>query len=120
MINGRKFPSAGSIVYSVMATTSLTKDSPDFDLIGKPNPFAVDLLMQEHGIKDKSKMIMVGDRPNTDITFGANAGIDTCLVFTGVVRDEEDFLKNWEVEEHPKRVPTHFMQSFGKFGADNN
>ena len=34
---------------------------------------------------------MIGDRPNTDIAFGKAAGIDTCLVLTGVVSSEDDF-----------------------------
>ena len=31
---------------------------------------------------------MIGDNPGTDIAMGNNAGIDTCLVLTGVVKNE--------------------------------
>lgn len=33
-------------------------------------------------------MIVIGDRPDTDILMGNNAGIASCLVFTGVVTSE--------------------------------
>ena len=37
-------------------------------------------------------MIMIGDRPDTDMLLAHNAGIDKCLVLTGVVdsMDEVD------------------------------
>lgn len=35
---------------------------------------------------DKSKMIMVGDRLNTDIAFGNHGGIATLMVLTGGCR----------------------------------
>jgi ribonucleotide monophosphatase NagD (HAD superfamily) len=31
---------------------------------------------------------MIGDNPETDIAFGHNSGISTCLVMTGEVKDE--------------------------------
>lgn len=30
---------------------------------------------------------MIGDRPDTDIAFGNAAGVHTCLVMTGVVKN---------------------------------
>ena len=38
-------------------------------------------------------MIMIGDRPNTDIELGFNAQIDTCLVLTGVVKNENEIYQ---------------------------
>jgi len=32
---------------------------------------------------------MIGDNPGTDIAMGNNAGIDTCLVLTGVAETVE-------------------------------
>ena len=63
---------------------------------GKPNGSIVDLIMGQHGIPEekRSKMVMLGDRPNTDIAMAHNAGIDSVLVLSGVVKDEED-AKIW-------------------------
>jgi ribonucleotide monophosphatase NagD (HAD superfamily) len=55
------------------------------EVIGKPNSYVIDLICKENGITDKSKMIMIGDRPDTDICLGYNGGINTCLTLTGVV-----------------------------------
>lgn len=59
-------------------------------ICGKPNPFVINLICKENGIKQDSngvpleKMVMIGDNLHTDIRLGANASIDTCLVLTGV------------------------------------
>jgi ribonucleotide monophosphatase NagD (HAD superfamily) len=39
----------------------------DHVIVGKPNPFAVDVVCKEHGITDRSKCIMIGDNPATDM-----------------------------------------------------
>jgi ribonucleotide monophosphatase NagD (HAD superfamily) len=58
--------------------------------VGKPNTYAIELIMKENNITDKSRMIMIGDRPDTDILMANNAGIASCLVFTGVVKTEDE------------------------------
>lgn len=59
---------------------------------GKPNPEIIDLIRGQHNIpKEKlPRMIMFGDRPNTDIGLANNAGIDSVLVLTGVVKNEQE------------------------------
>eukprot|EP00922_Rhytidocystis_sp_ex-Travisia-forbesii_P068843 GHVS01102701.1.p1 GENE.GHVS01102701.1~~GHVS01102701.1.p1 ORF type:complete len:385 (+),score=54.22 GHVS01102701.1:85-1239(+) len=74
-------------------------------VIGKPNSYMIDTLRQEldkptatiaptgEGNKDesnwtrvrRSRMVMVGDRLDTDILFGINAGIGTVLTLSGIV-----------------------------------
>lgn len=64
-------------------------------MLGKPNRFAFDLLIQDH-IGDvytdemKDKFLMIGDNLNTDIKFGKEIGIDTALVFTGITRENDE------------------------------
>jgi ribonucleotide monophosphatase NagD (HAD superfamily) len=33
-------------------------------------------------------MVVIGDFPETDIALGNNCGISSCLVFTGVCKDQ--------------------------------
>ena len=57
-------------------------------------------------------MIMIGDRADTDIALGNNAGIDTCLVLSGVVRNEQE-CKDW-AEQSDVFKPTWVLDSFGE------
>ena len=50
---------------------------------------------------------MIGDRPDTDIALGSNGGVDTLLVLSGVVKNEEE-LMDW-VAMDDKYKPTYVM-----------
>lgn len=54
---------------------------------------------------------MIGDRLDTDILMANSAGVDGCLVFTGVTSSEEDMHRIMEKDHraHPKYI----MKSFG-------
>lgn len=47
------------------------------------SPISPDMPLTRRHKLDKSRMIMVGDRLNTDIAFGNKGGIDTLMVLTG-------------------------------------
>jgi 4-nitrophenyl phosphatase len=69
-------------------------------VIGKPNTYIFDMIMKESGSK-KSEMLIVGDRPESDILLGHNAGIKTCLVLTGVAkREDAEKLKGKEKPDY--------------------
>lgn len=57
-------------------------------LVGKPSPLMVDYLEFKFGI-DKSRVCMVGDRLDTDILFGNDNGLKSCLVLSGVTTEEK-------------------------------
>ena len=76
-VNGRKFPSCGTLLQSIL----ITLRDKTYEVVGKPNSFTIELLRKEFTL---GKCLMVGDNPLTDLKFGTAAGIDTCLVFTGV------------------------------------
>ena len=82
-------------------------------VVGKPNPAIVDLIRAQNNITcDRSKMVMIGDRPNTDISLGNLAGIDSVLVLTGVVTKESE-VDSW-VSQSPDYKPTWVLNSFGE------
>ena len=106
-VNGRHYPSCGTILASVL----LTLTDKSYELVGKPNQFAIEVIKEEQGLAGK-RVLMVGDNPDTDIKFGNTAGVATCLVLTGVVASEAEWLEKWQGEG---RVPTHVMASLGDF-----
>lgn len=58
-------------------------------LVGKPAPLMIDYIAKKYGITDRSRICMVGDRLDTDIAFGRNNGLKTCLTLSGVTSEDE-------------------------------
>lgn len=56
--------------------------------LGKPSKEVVELCMKVSGFS-KEETIVIGDRLYTDIACGINAGVDTCVVFTGEATPED-------------------------------
>lgn len=74
---------------------------------GKPNPYPVEVTCKKYNI-DKTKCLMIGDRLETDIQLGINAGIDTLLVLTGVTT--QIMLDLEEAKEKPS-IPTYYADN---------
>jgi phosphoglycolate/pyridoxal phosphate phosphatase family enzyme len=73
-------------------------------VVGKPNPAVIEIATQAYGL-NKKRCLMVGDRLDTDIQLGKNAGIDTFAVLSGV-SSEEDILN--ETLKEDGTVPTYY------------
>ena len=82
-VEGGDLPGAGSIVAAIEFAT---RKKPH--IIGKPNPYALELLMKETKLK-RDEIIMVGDRLDIDIAFAKNCGIKSALVLTGTAKKGE-------------------------------
>lgn len=73
-------PGAGSLV--AFMRTATTKEP--LAVFGKPDPEGIFQILKRFNIT-KDKAVMIGDRIDTDILCGKNAGIKTALALTGVM-----------------------------------
>jgi 4-nitrophenyl phosphatase len=89
------WPGAGSIAAAVTCGSGTEPY-----VCGKPNPLIVELALGRLGI-DRERVLLVGDRLDTDIAAGRAAGVDTLLVLTGV--SDLDEVRRTGIE------PTHAM-----------
>ncbi len=76
-------PDCGSICNMISAATDR---NPQY--LGKPSPGLVEYSMEMTGFT-KEETLVIGDRIYTDIACGENAGVETCLVFTGEAKAED-------------------------------
>lgn len=76
--SGYLIPEAGAILAAIEAASGRSAV-----ITGKPSTILINQLLQQRGLT-KQQVMMVGDRLDTDIAFGNNGGISTCLVLTGV------------------------------------
>lgn len=76
-------PDCGSICSMISATTD---KQPVY--LGKPSRDVVDYCMAVSDFSPEETLV-VGDRLYTDIACGINAGVDTCVVYTGEATPQE-------------------------------
>ncbi|GAA5946720.1 hypothetical protein JCM3775_000130 [Rhodotorula graminis] len=103
--HGTVHPGAGATIAPL--TCAVGRDPL---VVGKPEAPMLESIVQTHKL-DKSRMIMVGDRLNTDIAFGNKGGIDTLMVLTGI-DGRADFEK-----EDAVAVPTYVVDALGDLAS---
>jgi len=82
-------------------------------VVGKPAPLMVDYICEKFGV-DRNRICMVGDRLDTDVLFGKNNGMKSCLVLSGVTTEQKllgpenqivpDFYCDSIVDFYPAKV----------------
>ncbi|GGR06122.1 HAD-IIA family hydrolase [Streptomyces netropsis] len=90
-------PATGSVAALI---TKATGREPYF--VGKPNPLMMRAGLNAIGAHSETSA-MIGDRMDTDVLAGLEAGMETFLVLTGLTRSEE-------IELHPFR-PSRVVDS---------
>jgi len=76
-------PAAGAILAALEAATGRKPF-----IVGKPNALMMLIARQQLGAHS-SETVMIGDRMDTDIVAGLEAGMTTCLMLSGVTRRED-------------------------------
>ncbi len=80
------WPGAGSIVAALRKATGVRPV-----VIGKPHKPMMEFALRKAGCP-KNRILMVGDRLDTDILGGKRSGLDTCLVLTGI-SSQKDLMR---------------------------
>lgn len=78
-------PGTGSLIKLLEHASERTPDL----VMGKPSPDIYKIAFERLGVQDKSKILMIGDRLDSDIQGAINSGINSCLVYTGVTQKGE-------------------------------
>ncbi|XP_067865611.1 pyridoxal phosphate phosphatase [Heterodontus francisci] len=110
---GRVIPGTGSLTAAVEVASGRKAE-----VIGKPSRFMFDCIASEagDGAVDPTRALMIGDRLETDILFGANCGMRTVLALTGVSSLEEAQANMASELPHCRRmVPDFYVDSIADF-----
>lgn len=103
----RRVPSTGALLAAIN-TASGTE--PDY-ITGKPSSIAIETCIDTLSIEEPSKWCMIGDRLETDITFGNKAKMISILVLTGV-HSRKDVQKL-------NIIPDHIFRSVSDMANEN-
>jgi HAD superfamily hydrolase (TIGR01450 family) len=78
-VEGGELPDCAGIIAALEATTLKKVEV----IVGKPSPITVQVALEVMGL-GAAECILIGDRLETDIRMGLEAGMKTALVMTGV------------------------------------
>ena len=80
----------------------------DPTVVGKPAPLMIDYMCNKFNL-DRDRICMVGDRLDTDILFGKDNGIKTCLTLSGVTDMNTLFSPSNLI------IPDHYVTSIADY-----
>ena len=103
-IEGGIEPACGSILASIETATGKKPY-----IIGKPNPLMMTIATRKLGVH-ASDAVMIGDRMDTDIIGGLEAGMTTCLVLSGVT--DKSMIDNFPYK------PDYIFNNVGEISPD--
>jgi len=77
-------------------------------LVGKPSPLMIDYIVEKYGCQ-RERICMVGDRLDTDILFGQNNGLLSCLTLSGVTTEAKLLSEDNQIK------PDYYVDSIAQF-----
>jgi ribonucleotide monophosphatase NagD (HAD superfamily) len=106
---GGEVPDAAAIIGAIEGCTGKLPEL----VAGKPSPLIIDAGLERLGLPPE-ECLVVGDRLETDIRMGKEAGTTTALVLTGVTREEDLLGSPWQpdmVLQSVAELPERLMQT---------
>ncbi|MDR7329854.1 HAD-IIA family hydrolase [Corynebacterium guangdongense] len=103
-------PATGSVAALITAATGR---APYY--VGKPNPVMMRTALNKIGAHSE-RTVMIGDRMDTDVRSGLEAGMRTILVRTGISDDEEIAkypYRPWKIVDGVVDLAEHWDDPFG-------
>ncbi len=75
-----EIPDCAAVIAALEATTGKRVEA----IVGKPSPLIIEAALKQMGGLPAAECLLIGDRLETDILLGREAGLATALVLTGV------------------------------------
>ena len=97
-------PGTGPLIAAVECATGVQAA-----VVGKPAPTLITQLLAKAKL-DPARTVMVGDRLDTDMAFGAAGGVARCLVLSGVATEQQAL----QLPLSDPRRPTHMLTSLAE------
>ncbi|MBM4324274.1 MAG: HAD-IIA family hydrolase, partial [Deltaproteobacteria bacterium] len=94
-VEGGEIPDCAGMIAAIEAVTQKKVEV----LAGKPSPIMVQTVLEVMGLRPE-ECILIGDRLETDIKMGKDAGIATGIVLTGVT-DEKTLMQYKHTSDQP-------------------
>ena len=83
-VEGGEIPDAAAVIAALEATTQRKVET----IVGKPSLYMTDVALEQLGVP-AARAAMVGDRLETDVAMGLNAGLISILTLSGVSSRED-------------------------------
>jgi phosphoglycolate/pyridoxal phosphate phosphatase family enzyme len=92
MTDAQEWAAGGTMVGAIRGCTG-----KEPIVVGKPSSLLIDHILQTRPQLQRNRIVMVGDRLDTDVLFGSRNGLKTLLVLSGVTSEQTLFSPSNEI-----------------------